>query len=188
MFYQGSKMDIKDNLTIKLHKNDNVAIAFNDISVGQKTLKIKATNHIPKGHKIALKKIKKGESIIKYDQIIGLAGKDISAGNHVHTENTEFIFSNHNYQFSTSVKLPNLVPKNLRKCFNGYRRQNGKVGTRNYIGVLTSVNCSATAAKNIASFFDIEKLSRFFALHHMPQRTLKHFSNFDRHSKAFFKT
>jgi len=154
-------MELEDNLSIRLHQNDNVAIAFHNISSGQTTQAVEARNHIPKGHKIALKKINKGESIIKYDQIIGLAGKDILPGTHVHTENTEFIFSNHAYEFSTSVKLPNLVPKNSRTSFNGYKRQNNQVGTRNYIGILTTVNCSATAAKNIASFFDKQKLLEF---------------------------
>ena len=116
---------------------------------------------IPKGHKIALKQINKGEKIIKYDQIIGLAEKDISPGEHVHTDNTEFRFSDHDYEFSTSVKLPNFIPEKERPLFNGYKRYDGKVGTRNYIGILTSVNCSATAARNIAKVFDQNKLSQY---------------------------
>ena len=154
-------MGFDDNLTIKLHPNDNVAIAFKDIAKEETTQKIKANIRIPQGHKIALKKIKKGEEIIKYDQTIGLAGKDILAGDHVHIENTQFLFSKHNYEFSTSVKIPNFVPSKLRPSFNGYKRKNGQVGTRNYIGVLTSVNCSATAAKNISNFFDEKKLRKY---------------------------
>ena len=164
-------MGFDDNLTIKLHPNDNVAIAFKDIEKEETTQKIKANTRIPQGHKIALKKIKKGEEIIKYDQTIGLAGKDILAGDHVHTENTQFLFSKHNYEFSTSVKIPNFVPSKLRPSFNGYKRKNGQVGTRNYIGVLTSVNCSATAAKNISNFFEApapmeDKLNPTHPSHH----------------------
>ena len=154
-------MSVEDKLSIKLNQNDNVATAFNDIPSGQVTHNVKSENLIPKGHKIALTKIKKGEKIIKYDQIIGLADKDIMQGEHVHTENTGFRFSDHDYEFSTSVKLPNFIPENDRPVFNGYKRHDGQVGTRNYIGVLTSVNCSATAARNITNVFDEKKLAEF---------------------------
>ena len=90
-------MSVEDKLSIKLNQNDNVATAFNTILSGQTTHNVKATNEIPKGHKIALSKINKGEKIIKYDQIIGIAERDILAGEHVHTENTEFRFSDHDY-------------------------------------------------------------------------------------------
>jgi len=66
-------MSVDDILSIKLNPNDNVATAFKNISKGETTQNIQAENNIPKGHKIALKKILKGEKIIKYDQIIGLA-------------------------------------------------------------------------------------------------------------------
>ena len=154
-------MSLEDKLSIKLNQNDNVATAFNDIPSGEMTHEVRAENLIPKGHKIALTKIQKGEKIIKYDQIIGLADKDIMPGEHVHTDNTGFRFSDHDYEFSTSVKLPNFIPENDRPIFDGYKRHDGQVGTRNYIGVLTSVNCSATAARNIANVFDEKKLSEF---------------------------
>ena len=70
-------MGFDDNLTIKLHPNDNVAIAFKDIAKRETTQRIKANIRIPQGHKIALKKIKKGEEIIKYDQTIRLEGEHI---------------------------------------------------------------------------------------------------------------
>ena len=81
-------MSVDDILTIKLNSNDNVATAFNNIAKGEITQNIEAENDIPKGHKIALKKILKGEKIIKYDQITGLAKNDINIGEHVHVENT----------------------------------------------------------------------------------------------------
>ena len=154
-------MSVEDKLSIKLNQNDNVATAFNTILSGQTTHNVKATNEIPKGHKIALSKINKGEKIIKYDQIIGIAERDILAGEHVHTENTEFRFSDHDYEFSTSVRLPNFISKHARPSFNGYMRHDGQVGTRNYIGILTSVNCSATAARNIANAFDQNILEQY---------------------------
>ena len=154
-------MSVDDILTIKLNSNDNVATAFNNIAKGEITQHIKVENDIPKGHKIALKKILKGEKIIKYDQIIGLARNDINIGEHVHVENTEFKSTEHDYEFSTSLRLPNFVPESQRPTFDGFKRPNGQVGTRNYIGILTSVNCSATAARNIANAFDDNILSQY---------------------------
>ena len=150
-----------ENLTVKLNVNDNVATALREINAGEITQDLESKNIIPKGHKIALRKIVKGEKIIKYDQLIGIASKDILPGEHVHVENTNFQSTDHDYEFSTSVKLPNMIEPEKRATFKGYKRQNGKVGTRNYIGILTSVNCSATAAKNIAEAFNEEKLSKF---------------------------
>jgi len=150
-----------EKLTVKLNDNDNVATALRDINVGEKTHGIKCINKIPKGHKISLKNIRKGQKIIKYDQLIGIASKDISIGDHVHVDNTDFRSTDHDYEFSTSIKLPNMIEPNNRPTFKGYKRANGKVGTRNYIGVLTSVNCSATAARNIANVFTEEKLAEY---------------------------
>tara|TARA_B100001057_G_scaffold418623_1_gene437954 strand:- start:466 stop:906 length:441 start_codon:yes stop_codon:yes gene_type:complete len=139
--------------TIKLNENDNVATALRKLNVGEPAQNLKCIDEIPKGHKIALTNILKGEQIIKYDQLIGIARKNILAGQHVHVNNTAFKSTDNKYEFSTSVKLPNMIEPKNRLMFKGYKRSNGKVGTRNYIGILTSVNCSATAAKNIAEAF-----------------------------------
>ena len=154
-------MESAEKLTVKLNENDNVATALRKLNTGEITQNLKSINDIPKGHKIALRKIFKGEKIIKYDQLIGIASKDILAGEHVHVDNTDFKSTDHDYEFSTSIKLPNMIEPENRPKFRGYKRLNGKVGTRNYIGILTSVNCSATAAKNIAQVFTDEKLSKY---------------------------
>ena len=73
-----------EKLTVKLNDNDNVATALRNIEAGETTQNIKSLNKIPKGHKISLRKINKGEKIIKYDQLIGIASKDILVGDHVH--------------------------------------------------------------------------------------------------------
>ena len=150
-----------EKLTVKLNNNDNVATALKDLDIGDATQNIRSIHKIPKGHKIALRKISKGEKIIKYDQLIGIASKDIDEGEHVHVDNTDFKSTDHDYEFSTSIKLPNMIEPEKRPTFKGYMRANGKVGTRNYIGILTSVNCSATAAKNIAEHFTKDKLSQY---------------------------
>ena len=154
-------MSNTDKLTVKLNINDNVATALRNLDIGELTQNLKSINEIPKGHKIALKNIFKGEKIIKYDQLIGIARKDIFAGQHVHVDNTDFKSTDHDYEFSTSVRLPNIIEPKNRALFKGYKRSNGKVGTRNYIGILTSVNCSATAAKNIAEAFTKDQLESY---------------------------
>ena len=83
-------MNNVENLTVKLNENDNVATALREINAGETTQDLESKNIIPKGHKIALRKIVKGEKIIKYDQMIGIASKDILPGEHVHVENTNF--------------------------------------------------------------------------------------------------
>src|SRR5690606_20293076 len=112
---------------------------------------------IPRGHKIATADIAAGAPVRKYAQVIGYAAGDIRAGDHVHTHNLEFRNVDAEYEFSTDLRSPAPVAPEARDTFMGYRRANGKVGTRNYIAVLTSVNCSATAARMIANAFGPEE-------------------------------
>ena len=140
---------------IKLNKIDNVAMARKHLNLGEEG----AVTVIPKGHKIALCDIAKGQPVIKYAQIIGYASEAISSGSHVHTENLEFRSVKKNYKYGT--QLSNVYQKMDDATFLGFQRPNGKVGTRNTIAILTSVNCSATAARLIAEHFDEEALSKF---------------------------
>ena len=136
--------------TIVLGDKDNVAIALKailkDDSIGE--LGLSARTDIPKGHKVAKRAIPSGEAVFKYGQIIGRSTKDISAGEHVHTHNIEFTDHKSGYEFSTEVHNKSSVADNAE--FLGYQRDDGTVGTRNYIGILTSVNCSGSVAKFVA--------------------------------------
>ena len=136
--------------TIVLGDKDNVAIALKailkDDSIGE--LGLNARTDIPKGHKVARRAIPSGEAVFKYGQIIGKATIDISAGEHVHTHNIEFTDHKSGYEFSTEVQNKSSVADNAE--FLGYQRDDGTVGTRNYIGILTSVNCSGSVAKFVA--------------------------------------
>ena len=136
--------------TIVLGDKDNVAIALKailkDDSIGE--LGLSARTDIPKGHKVAKRAIPSGEAVFKYGQIIGRSTKDISAGEHVHTHNIEFTDHKSGYEFSTEVQNKSSVADNAE--FLGYQRDDGTVGTRNYIGILTSVNCSGSVAKFVA--------------------------------------
>ena len=136
--------------TIVLGDKDNVAIAVKSISkddsIGE--LGLSARADIPKGHKIAKRAIPNGEAIFKYGQIIGRSTIDISAGEHVHTHNIEFTDHKLGYEFSTEIQ--NISNVEINEEFLGYHRDDGTVGTRNYIGILTSVNCSGSVAKFVA--------------------------------------
>lgn len=147
--------------TIKLHAEDNVILASRSLSEKTELNSVSLQNDIPAGHKIALEAIGKGDPVRKYGQIIGYASQPIAAGEHVHTHNLEFRSLIHNYEFGTQANGPILVNAPQETRFMGYRRDNGKVGTRNYIAVLTSVNCSATAARHIAAEISTDELANY---------------------------
>ena len=113
---------------------------------------MKIIRRIPPGHKAAVRAIKKDEPALKFGQIIGFATQDIAPGDWVHEHNIGFHAVDRDYQFEVDARDPApLTGAN----FQGYRRANGRFGTRNYLGILTSVNCSATVARLIAR--EVEK-------------------------------
>ncbi|MFY0634242.1 MAG: altronate dehydratase [Vannielia sp.] len=141
--------------TVRLSPDDNVVTAITPLEVGTDG----ATQLIPRGHKMAAEDIAKGAPVRKYAQVIGYAAEDIAQGAHVHSHNLEFRNVDTAYEFSTNLRP--VAPATRRDTFKGYRRASGKVGTRNYIAVLTSVNCSATAARMIAAHFTPDKLEAY---------------------------
>ena len=149
-------MSEEAKLTIRLNVNDNVIVARVEILPGThiQDENIKTIVQIPRGHKIATSLISKGDVVRKYNQIIGFATEDISAGDHIHTHNCEFRVFERDYAFSTELIKSTKVPIEKQRTFQGYKRQTGRVGTRNHIGILTSVNCSATVARYIADTFN----------------------------------
>ncbi|PWL34127.1 altronate dehydratase family protein [Marivita sp. XM-24bin2] len=141
--------------TVRLSDQDNVITAIRPLEVGTEG----AIQLIPRGHKMAITAIPKGQPVRKYAQIIGYAAEDIPQGAHVHTHNLEFRGVDTEYEFATNLRP---APKaETQDSFMGYRRASGRVGTRNYIAVLTSVNCSATAARLIAAHFTPDRLAAF---------------------------
>ncbi|ODT77433.1 MAG: galactonate dehydratase [Pelagibacterium sp. SCN 64-44] len=141
--------------TLVLNGADNIAVALANLDVGAPTPQgVSIRRRVPRGHKFALEPIASGAAIRKFGQIIGFAKEDIPAGDWVHEHNCGMGGPDgslsHDYAFSEGAVAPDMVPVGERASFQGYRRANGKVGTRNYIGILTSVNCSATVAKFIA--------------------------------------
>ncbi len=144
---------------ITLNAADNVAVAPAPLEAGAVVEGVTTQTLIPRGHKVAIQSIAKGEAVLKYAQVIGYAGCDIAKGEHVHTHNLDFQGVDQNYEFATDLQ-PVKAPAQ-KDTFLGYRRENGKVGTRNTIAILTSVNCSATAAHMIADHFTTERLAAY---------------------------
>ncbi|UWQ20207.1 UxaA family hydrolase [Jannaschia sp. W003] len=145
--------------TIRLRPEDDVAVAARALEAGVAVEGTRTLGLVPSGHKIALRAIAAGEPVRKYGQIIGYASEAIPAGAHVHTHNLAFRGTDHAYEFGTDLR-PAPAPE-MRDTFMGYRRASGVVGTRNYVAVVTSVNCSATAARRIADAFGPEELAAF---------------------------
>ncbi|MBL4599489.1 MAG: altronate dehydratase [Rhizobiaceae bacterium] len=144
---------------VRLNERDNIVTAISALDEGEIIEGVTAIDRIPRGHKIAVTGIAKDEPIYKYAQLIGYAAEDIVAGSHVHTHNLEFRNVEMAYEFSTDLRP--VAPAENVDTFMGFRRQNGRSGTRNYIAVLTSVNCSASAARMIANHFTPEIMANY---------------------------
>ena len=139
---------------IRLHAADDVVIARSQLMTGATVEHVNVRGLIPPGHKIAIRNIRAGEPVWRYNQIIGFASRAISAGDHVHVHNLDMGPEKGNftrdYAFCEDVKPE---PAKRHATFQGIVRADGRVATRNYIGILSSVNCSATAARAIADHF-----------------------------------
>jgi altronate hydrolase len=148
---------------LKLGNQDDVAVALGSITAGQYVSGFELTtlSDIPAGHKVALRAIKEGEPVRKFNQIIGFASRSIAAGEHIHTHNLVAGDFQRDYAIGSDVAAIKLVDQDQEASFLGFRRRDGRVGTRNYIGILTTVNCSATVARRIAAHFTPEQLSRY---------------------------
>jgi altronate hydrolase len=141
------KSAAREGAAIRLHPADNVVVAAERLPAGTALTSenIRTREAIPSGHKIATKAIAAGQPIRKYGQIIGVATQDIPQGRHVHLHNIAVS------QLRAEAETRARWDRNERpRSFMGFRRSNGRVGVRNYVAVLTSVNCSATVARHIA--------------------------------------
>lgn len=147
-------------LTIRLHPDDNVDIALADLSPGAQSLGVALAQPVARGHKLANRAIRAGDPVRRYGQIIGAATVDIALGAHVHVQN--LAMSDHAQDYAFATQAHPLPPANDARTFMGYRRPDGRAGTRNYLGVLTSVNCSGSVARFIAEA--AEKTDWFRAL------------------------
>ena len=137
---------------LRLDPSDNVIVALVDTPQGTAVEGVTVRAAIKRGHKIATRDIKRGEVVKKYGQTIGWASKDIGMGEHVHVQNVELKNLELEYDYATEQpSLPELPSWAKDRVFMGYPREDGRVGTRNYILVASTVNCSATVCRGIAS-------------------------------------
>jgi altronate hydrolase len=138
---------------IRLHPNDDVVIARHQL-VGGTAISAEGlvvSGLIPPGHKLATRRISSGQPLHRYNQIIGVATRDIQPGEHVHTHNLAITELERDYAFGVDRKETEYVADPA--TFMGIVRSDGRVATRNYIGILSSVNCSATAIRAMADYF-----------------------------------
>ena len=137
--------------TLRLQPQDNVVVAVDTLDPGASNgAGIVPRARVPKGHKMATEKVSRGAPILKFGQIIGFASEDILPGDWVHEHNVEMHDFARDYHFAEGARTEMLLPPEQRATFQGFRRASGRAGTRNYLAILTSVNCSASVARFMA--------------------------------------
>ncbi|WP_120634916.1 UxaA family hydrolase [Ruegeria sp. EL01] len=135
---------------VRLNPADNVVIALRDLSNGDQPAGVPTPlpGSVSRGHKIAIAPIPAGENVIRYGQIIGQAKMNIAPGEHIHVHNLGM--GDHQQDYAHASANTPLVEIDESRTFQGYHRADGNVGTRNYIGILTTVNCSGSVARFVA--------------------------------------
>ena len=143
---------------LRVHDDDNVAVALLPLAPGDVADGIGVRDEIAAMHKVAVRPIAKGETITKYRQPIGVATADVAAGTHVHNHNCGMTHSRQDAEAGSRFVATDFVTDADRATFAGFRREDGRAGTRNYIGIVTSVNCSATVARQVAALAERQGL------------------------------
>ncbi|WP_326543991.1 UxaA family hydrolase [Pseudorhodoferax sp.] len=148
---------------IRLHPADNVVVARIDVGIGTEVPSegFTSRSQVVAGHKIAARAIAAGEPILKYNVCIGFAATDIAAGTYVHSHNVSFREFDRDYAHGREYRPTPLLPEAEQARFQGYVRADGAVGTRNYIGILSTVNCSATVVHKVAEAFTPEVMKAY---------------------------
>lgn len=148
---------------VRLHPRDNVVVARSDVAAGTAVPEERfvTASAVPAGHKAAATRIARGEPVRKYAEVIGFASADIAPGTLVHSHNIAFEEFERDYAFARDYAPVDLLPEGRRATFQGIVRDDGRVATRNHVGVVSTVNCSATVVKRIAEWFTPERLAPF---------------------------
>ena len=145
------------DVAMRLQPDDHVAIAkvplAPDLSLEVPGGAVTVRRTIPAGHKVAVAARAVGEPVRRYGQVIGFATAPIQPGDHVHKHNLAVGALQHDYAFGQNVQPAELVPEEERRIFQGFRRLDGRAGTRNYLAVISSVNCSASVSRYVAERF-----------------------------------
>jgi altronate hydrolase len=155
-----------DEWAVLLRPEDDVAVLKRPLKAGDElmsgSLVLKAPSLIPAGHKIALRSIADGQPVRKYGQTIGFAQDAIQPGEHVHTHNLVMRDFGREYAFCADARAVVPYPADQQRTFAGYRRPGGRVGTRNYVAVISSVNCSASVSHYVRDRFRTPDFARDF--------------------------
>src|SRR5436309_1294623 len=145
------------DLAIILKPEDDVAIAKREIPAGtvldDAGRRIEARQDIRPGHKVARRARRTGDEVRRYGQVIGFATVDIAVGDHVHTQNLAVGELHREYEIGTDVRPVDYYPPDRMRSFDGYRRDDGRVGTRNYVAIISGVNCSASVSQFVKDKF-----------------------------------
>ena len=147
---------------VVLRPEDDVAIAKVELPAGLvledggRRLTVRA--EVRPGHKVARRTVRSGDAVRRYGQVIGYATQDIEPGDHVHTHNLAFATRKVDYEFGTDVRPVDFYPPEKMRTFDGYKRADGRVGTRNYVAIVSTVNCSASVSRFVQErFADVQR-------------------------------
>jgi altronate hydrolase len=158
MLFQISPPATDENAAILLNRQDNIAVARVVLSPGQRIQigdrNLNASDTIQPGHKVAIADIQAGDPVFRYGEIIGFARVAIPAGSHVHEHNLAFRAVDHEFE----VEAPRAYPQQHTRTFRGFVRDDGRIGTRNYIAVVAASNCAAHTVDLVERSFSRETL------------------------------
>ena len=161
-----SKQEKFDTFALRLRESDDVAVIRRPVKAGTElisdTVRIITARDIPAGHKVAIRPVPDGGPVKKYGQIIGFAKGDIAPGDHVHTHNLVVKDFARDYAFCADARPVDLYPPERVPTFQGFARPGGRAGTRNYLAVISTVNCSASVSHYVKDRFKTEDLRRDF--------------------------
>ena len=156
-------MSDKQPPVLLLHPDDDILVALGDLPAGTRleAYGLTCRRDIPAGHKVARRDLAAGQAVRKYGQIIGAATQAVAAGTHVHSHNLHLEQFERDLAMGREAKPTQYVPPEEQATFKGFPRADGRAATRNYLGVLATVNCSASVCRFIADALSPELLAKY---------------------------
>jgi altronate hydrolase len=140
-----------------LHPTDDVLVAKTDLDAGvvvrASSVEVELRQSVKAGHKVARRAMKVGSPVRRYGQVIGFATTDIEPGDHVHLHNLGLVLGDQQYEVGVDVRPVDFYPAAQMRYFEGFKRAGGRVGTRNYVAILSTVNCSASVSQFVRDRF-----------------------------------
>jgi altronate hydrolase len=154
------------DIAVVLHPTDTVAVLKQSVCAGTElagdAVQVKLLSDVPAGHKIALRAVAEGEAVLKYGQVIGFASRPIAPGEHIHGHNLAAKPFARECQIGSAAAPASACAREELRWFEGYARPGGAVGTRNYLAVISVVNCSASVSRQVQDRFRSNEVQRWF--------------------------